>query len=172
MNKYTRNIKKHFLKLSLISLVFLMSSCSEKKIEKGTEKELVWATELGFKKVMKKLKDNTQLMTRKLGELQWDEAVALCKTIKRDFGSLDLDSPKLPEDFPEFKDDFNKYLEKLLIVCQNKESEEVASKLQFFKKACHYCHLRYRERLSELSKDFDFGVALERVYQKNPLEIK
>lgn len=157
--------RKFFVVFLLIGLTFIVS-CKDK--EEVAEKEPAkWFVELGFKKQMKQMKKDTSLLARRLGELDWDEATKLFNIIEKSFKSLDLESSLLPEDFPEFKDAFDKSLERLRLASREKDSDMVETRLEMFRKACHHCHLRYRKELDALNTETDFGVALERVYKKD-----
>lgn len=170
MKIYTKYFYKNLLKYSLIGLVFLVS-CGQEGTQEGVavkeqqEETVEWFKELGFKKVMVQMKKDSQLLTRRIGEEDWEEAVKQCSKVGKSFGRLDLNNPILPKDFAEFKEIFEKSLSKLLIICQNKGSGELKKRLEIYKRACHYCHIMYRKKLNASDTSTDFGVALERIYK-------
>lgn len=157
----SKSFIRHFFDLSLIGLVFCLSCGRE-----GTQQEgaVEWYTELGFKKVGEQMKKDTQLLTRKINEGEWNEAIKLCATIGKSFEKLDLNNPVIPKEFSEFKQSFDSSLSKLLLACQDKDSEKVKIRLQVFKKSCHHCHVVFRKEMKRSQKETDYGVALERLY--------
>ncbi len=162
MEKHLKNFKKNFLKLSLIGIIFFLS-CGKEEVQQGDSVE--WYTVLGYKKVMEQMKKDTQLLTRRLGELDWEEAIELCNTIGGSFEKLDIVNPIIPKDFAELKQDFDNKLSKLLIACKDKDYEVVKVKLEIFKKSCHHCHIIFRDDLDASSTATDFGVALDKLYK-------
>jgi hypothetical protein len=162
MDKHLKNFKRNFLKLSLIGIIFFIS-CGREEAQQDDSVE--WYTKLGFKKVMEEMKNDTQILTRKLGENNLDEAIELCTKIGKSFNKLDLDNPTIPEEFSEFKQSFDVNLSKLLLACQDKESEAIEIRLKAFKKSCHYCHVMFRKELDASDTETDFGVGLERMFK-------
>jgi hypothetical protein len=162
MEKHLKNFKKIFLKLSLIGIIFFLS-CGREEAQQGDS--VKWYTELGYKKVMEQMKKDTQLLTRRLGEREWEEAIGLCNTIGGYFEKLDIDNPIIPKDFAELKQDFDNKLSKLLLVCQDKDGDAVKVRLEVFKKSCHHCHLIFREDLDASNTATDFDVAVDKLYK-------
>lgn len=165
MEKHLKNFKKIFLKLSLIGIIFFLS-CGREEAQQGDSGE--WYTKLGFKEVGIQMRKDTQLLTRRLGELDWEEAIGLCNTIGKSFEKLDIDNPIIPKDFAELKQDFDNKLSKLLLVCQDKDDEAIKVKLEIFKKACHHCHLIFRKDLDASNTATDFNVAVDKLYKDLP----
>ncbi len=114
---------------------------------------------------MEKMKNDTQVLTRKLGEGDWAEAESLCVRINKSFNELNLDSSEIPENFFELRQKFSDSLEKLLQACRDKDGDKIAARLDVFKKSCSYCHRIIRKELDRMNLEFDYDVALEKVYR-------
>ncbi|ODS31186.1 MAG: Cytochrome C' [Candidatus Scalindua rubra] len=162
MKIHSKNFTRKFLKFSLIGIIFFLS-CGKGEVQQGETVE--WYTKLGFKEVAKQMKKDTQLLTRKLAEGDWDDAELLCAEIGKSFNKLNLDSPDIPEEFFELKQRFDKALAKLVLICRDKESDKVDAQLEAVKKSCSYCHRVLRKDLDRMNMETDFDVALERVYK-------
>lgn len=162
MKKNSKSFIKNFFKLSIICLVFFMS-CGKKEAQK--EEPAEWYTKLGLKEVGKQMKKNSQLLTRRLGENSWEEAIKLGTTIGKSFEKLDLSNSVIPEDFYELKQSFDGAVAKLLLACQDKDGETVKIRLEIFKKACHHCHVIFRKKLDASNKETDFDVAVDKLYK-------
>jgi hypothetical protein len=165
MEKHLKNFKKNFLKLSLIGIIFFLS-CGREEAQRGDSGE--WYTKLGFKEVGKQMRKDTQLLTRRLGELDWEEAIGLCNTISGSFEKLDIVNPIIPKDFAELKQDFDNKLSKLLIACKDEDYEVAKLKLEIFKKSCHHCHVIFRKDLDASNTATDFDVAVDKLYKDLP----
>lgn len=151
-----------FLKFSLVGIIFFLS-CG--KVEVQQEEAVEWYTKLGLKEVGEQMKKDTQLLTRKLSENSWEEAIKLCTTIGKSFEKLDLNKSDIPKEFFELKQGFDKSLEKLVLACRDKDDEKVKIRLEAFKKSCHYCHLLFRKDLDASNKKTDFDVAVDKLYK-------
>jgi hypothetical protein len=162
MEKHLKNFKKSFLKLSLIGIIFLLS-CGKGEVQQ--EEAVEWYTKLGLKEVGKQMKKDTQLLTRKLSENSWEEAIKLSTIIGKSFEKLDLNKSDIPKDFFELKQVFDKSIEKLLLACSDKDNEMVKIRLEALKKSCHHCHLLFRKKLDASNKETDFDVAVDKLYK-------
>ncbi len=121
--------------------------------------------ELGLEEMGKQMKKDTQLLTRKLSENSWEEAIKLGTTIGKSFEKLDLESPLIPKEFSEFKQRFDKSISRLSLACQDKDNEMAKIRLDAFKKSCHYCHLIFRKKLDATNRETDFDVAVDKLYK-------
>ncbi len=162
MGIYSKRFAKKFLKYSLVGLIFTFS-CGKGEVQQ--EEPVEWYTELGFKEVGKQMKKDTQLLTRRLGENSWEEAIKLCTTIGKSFEKLDLNNSVIPEEFYELKQSFDGAVAKLLLACQDKDGETVKIRLEVFKKSCHHCHVIFRKELNASNKETDFDVAVDKLYK-------
>ena len=162
MEKHLKNFKKSFLKLALISIIFLLS-CGKAEVQQEEAGE--WYTELGLEEMGKQMKKDTQLLTRKVSEDSWDEAVGLCNKIGKYFAKLDLNKSDIPKDFFELKQEFEKSTERLLLACQDKDDEMAKIRLEVFKKSCHHCHVIFRKDLDASNRELDFDVAVDKLYK-------
>ncbi len=162
MEIHSKDFVRKFLKFSLIGLIFFLS-CGKGEVQQ--EEAVEWYTELGFKEVGKQMKKDTQLLTRKLSENSWEEAIKLCTTIGKSFEKLDLESPLIPKEFSEFKQRFDKSISRLSLACQDKDNEMAKIRLDAFKKSCHYCHLIFRKKLDATNRETDFDVAVDKLYK-------
>ncbi len=162
MEIYSKRFAKKFLKYSLVGLVFIFS-CGKGEVQQ--EEAVEWYIELGLEEMGKQMKKDTQLLTRKLSEDSWDEAISLCNKIGKSFAKLDLNKSDIPKDFFELKQEFEKSIEKLLLACQDKDDEMAEIRLEVFKKACHHCHVIFRKDLDASNKETDFDVAVDKLYK-------
>ncbi len=162
MKIHLKNFKKSFLKLSLIGIIFLLS-CG--KGEEQQKEAVEWYIELGLEEMGKQMKKDTQLLTRKVSEDSWDEAISLCNKIGKSFAKLDLNKSDIPKDFFELKQEFDKSIEKLLLACQDKDDEMAKIRLEVFKKSCHHCHVIFRKDLDASNREPDFDVAVDKLYK-------
>jgi hypothetical protein len=162
MEKHLKNFKKSFLKLSLIGIIFLLS-CGKGEVQQ--EEAVEWYIKLGLEEMGKQMKKDTQLLTRKVSEDSWDEAIGLCNKIGKSFAKLDLNKSDIPKDFFELKQVFEKSTERLLLACQDKDDEMAKIRLEALKKSCHHCHLIFRKDLDASNKETDFDVAVDKLYK-------
>ncbi len=165
--KTYKKFQKGFLKLMLISLVFILS-CGKSGTEEGATKKgepEKWYVKLGFSEVCKQMKDDTQLLTKRLNFSEFEEAEALCNKISSTFAKLDANDPDVPKDFLEFKERFENSLAKVMVVSKEKKSEDVAVKVKALKHSCKYCHKIFRKDMSAAGYEKDFGVAVDKLYK-------
>lgn len=162
MEIYSKRFAKKFLKYSLVGLVFIFS-CGKGEVQQ--EEAVEWYIELGLEEMGKQMKKDTQLLTRKLSENSWEEAIKLGTTIGKSFEKLDLSNSVIPEDFYELKQSFDEAVAKLLLACQDKDGETVKIRLEVFKKSCHHCHVIFRKKLDASNKETDFDVAVDKLYK-------
>ncbi len=165
-----KGCKRNILKLSLIGLIFILS-CG--KVEEPTvveEDEAVqWYVKLGFKENMKQIKEDTQLLTRRLGEGDWADAGESLAAIKSSFDSLNLSSDEIPEEFFELKQMFFNSLVKLEEISKGKDFDKADTQLKAFKKSCSYCHRILRKEFDRMNPATDYDVAVDKLYKhKNP----
>jgi hypothetical protein len=141
MEIHSKRFTRNFLKFSLIGLIFILS-CGKAEEQAGMrgDEPVEWYEKLGFSENMKQIKEDTQLMTRRLGEGDWADAEELCVKIEKTFNSLNLASDDIPKEFFELKGRFNDSLVKMLQVCREKDHDKAAAQLDLFKKTCSYCH--------------------------------
>ena len=167
-NRFTRNI----LKLSIIGLIFILScgKVEEQVVDDGT---VQWFTKLGFKEDMKKIKSETTLLTRRMGEGDWDDAVELCVEMEKSFAALNLSSDEIPEEYFELQQMFNDSLAKITLTCREKNFDEADIRLRALKQSCSYCHRILRKEFDRMNMDRDFEVAVDKIYKdKPPVTIK
>ncbi len=162
MEIYSKRFAKKVLKYSLVGLIFIFS-CGKGEVQQ--EEAVEWYTKLGLKEVGKQMKKDTQLLTRKLSENSWEEAIKLGTTIGKSFEKLDLNKSDIPKDFFELKQVFDKSIEKLLLACSDKDNEMVKIRLEALKKSCHHCHVLFRKKLDASNKETDFDVAVDKLYK-------
>ncbi len=162
MEIYSKRFAKKVLKYSLVGLIFIFS-CGKGEVQQ--EEAVEWYTKLGLKEVGKQMKKDTQLLTRKLSENSWEEAIKLGTTIGKSFEKLDLNKSDIPKDFFELKQVFDKSIEKLLLASSDKDSEMVKIRLEALKKSCHHCHLIFRKKLDASNRETDFDVAVDKLYK-------
>ena len=162
MEIYSKRFPKKFLKYSLVGLVFIFS-CGKGEVQQ--EEAVEWYIELGLEEMGKQMKKDTQLLTRKVSEDSWDEAISLCNKIGKSFAKLDLSKSDIPKDFFELKQEFEKSLERLLLACQDKDDEMAEIRLEVFKKSCHHCHVIFRKDLDASNREPDFDVAVDKLYK-------
>ncbi len=162
MEIYSKRFAKKFLKYSLVGLVFIFS-CGKGEVQQ--EEAVEWYIELGLEEMGKQMKKDTQLLTRKVSEDSWDEAISLCNKIGKSFAKLDLNKSDIPKDFFELKQEFERSTEKLLLACQDKDDETAEIRLVVFKKSCHHCHVIFRKDLDASNREPDFDVAVDKLYK-------
>jgi hypothetical protein len=160
--RFTRNI----LTLSLIGLIFIIScgKVEEQVVEEEGE-PVQWYVKLGFKENMEQIKEDTQLLTRRLGEGDWADAEESLVAIKSSFDSLNLSSDEVPEEFFELQQMFFDSMVKLEQICKGKDFQEVEIQLRAFKKSCSYCHRILRKEFDRMNTATDYDVAAERIYK-------
>ncbi len=167
-NRFTRNI----LKLSIIGLIFILScgKVEEQVVEDGT---VQWYTKLGFKENMEKIKSDKTLLTRRMGEGDWDDAVELCDSLEKSFAALNLSSDEIPEEYFELQQMFNDSLAKIKQTCQAEDFNTSDDRLRALKQSCSYCHRILRKELDRMNMETDFEVAVDKIYKdKPPVTIK
>ncbi len=164
--------KKNVLKLSLIGLIFVLS-CGKVEEQAAVEvdgEEVQWYVKLGFKKNMEQIKEDTQLLTRRLGEGDWDDAGESLAAIKSSFDSLNLSSDEIPEDFFELKQMFFDNLAKLEQISKDKDFDTADTQLKVFKHSCSYCHRILRKEFDRMNTATDYDVAVDKIYKnKKPV---
>jgi hypothetical protein len=160
--RFTRNI----LTLSLIGLIFIISCGKvEEQVVEGEGEPVQWYVKLGFKENMEQIKEDTQLLTRRLGEGDWADAEGSLVAIKSSFDSLNLSSDEVPEEFFELQQMFFDSMVKLEQICKGKDFQEVEIQLRAFKKSCSYCHRILRKEFDRMNTATDYDVAAERIYK-------
>ena len=167
MEIYSNRFTRSFLKFSLIGLIFILScgKVEEQLVDDGT---VQWFTKLGFKKDMKKIKGETTLLTRRMGEGDWDDAVELCVEMEKSFAALNLSSDEIPEEYFELQQMFNDSLAKITQTCREKNFDEADIRLRALKQSCSYCHRILRKEFDRMNMDRDFEVAVDKIYKDNP----
>ena len=166
--RFTRNI----LKLSIIGLIFILScgKVEEQVVEDGT---VQWYTKLGFKEDMKQIKSDTTLLTRRMGEGDWADAVELCTAIEKSFAALNLSSDEIPEEYFELQQMFNDSLAKIKQTCREEDFDNADIRLRALKQSCSYCHRILRKELNRMNMETDFDVAVDKIYkEKQPATMK
>ena len=163
--RFTRNI----LKLSIIGLIFILScgKVEEQVVEDGT---VQWYTKLGFKENMKKIKSDTTLLTRRMGEGDWADAVELCDSLEKSFAALNLSSDEIPEEYFELQQMFNVSLAKIKQTCQEEDFDTSDDRLRALKQSCSYCHRILRKEFDRMNMETDFEVAVDKIYKDKPPE--
>ncbi len=161
--RFTRNI----LKFSIIGLIFILSCGKVEKqvVEDGT---VQWYTKLGFKENMKKIKSDTTLLTRRMGEGDWADAVELCTDLEKSFAALNLSSDEIPEEYFELQQMFNDSLAKIKQTCLEKNFDTSDDRLRALKQSCSYCHRILRKELDRMNMETDFEVAVDKIYKDKP----
>ena len=170
-NRFTRNI----LKLSIIglSLIFIMSCGKVEEQVSDSDDTVQWYTKLGFKEDMKKIKSDTTLLTRRMGEGDWADAVELCETLEKSFAALNLSSDEIPEEYFELQQMFNDSLAKIKKTCQAEDFDTSDDRLRALKQSCSYCHRILRKELDRMNMETDFEVAVDKIYKgKPPVTVK
>ncbi len=159
------------LMLSLISLVFILSCGKvEEKVVEIEGEAVQWYVKLGFEKNMKQIKEDTQLLTRRLGEGDWDDARESLAAIKSSFDSLNISSDEIPEEFFELKQMFFNSLAKLEEISKSNDFDKADTQLKAFKKSCSYCHRVLRKEFDRMNTATDYDVAVDRIYKdKEPV---
>ena len=166
MEIYSKRFTRSFLKFSLIGLIFILS-CGKAEEQVGLQEgePVEWYEKLGFSKNMKQIKEDTQLMTRRLGEGDWADAEELCAKIEKTFNSLNLDSDEIPKEFFELKGRFNDDLVKMSQVCRENDHDKAAAQLDLFKKTCSYCRRLTRKEWDRMDLGTDYDVAMDKYYK-------
>ncbi|MCP5007802.1 MAG: hypothetical protein GY941_28280 [Planctomycetes bacterium] len=167
--KYSRILRK-FSQFSLIGIIFLISCNQEKSTQEPGAEAAEWYVTLGFKEVMEQMKKDTRLLTSKVKWEEWEDAKTVCTKIGSAFNQLDLENSDIPDDFSEFKEEFDNAMSKFLIVCEEKELTKAIAKLDVIKRSCRSCHIAYRKELDVFNKDTDHGVAMERLFKDRDRE--
>ncbi len=166
--RFTR-FKRNVLKLSLIGLIFILSCGKVEEqaaVEEGEEgEEVQWYVKLGFKENMEQIKEDTQLLTRRLGEGDWADAGESLAAIKSSFDSLNLSSDEIPEEFFELKQFFFDSLVKLEQISKGKDFDKADTQLKAFKHACSYCHRVLRKEFDRMNTATDYDVAVDKIYK-------
>jgi hypothetical protein len=167
MEIYSNRFTRSFLKFSLIGLIFILScgKVEEPLVDDGT---VQWFTKLGFKEDMKKIKSETTLLTRRMGEGDWDDAVELCVEMEKSFAALNLSSDEIPEEYFELQQMFNDSLAKITQTCREKNFDEADIRLRALKQSCSYCHRILRKEFDRMNMDRDFEVAVDKIYKDSP----
>ncbi|MHC4321973.1 MAG: hypothetical protein ACYST3_06835 [Planctomycetota bacterium] len=157
------------MKLSIIGLIFILSCGKvEEQIVGDGDENVQWYTKLGFKEDMKKIKGDTTLLTRRMGEGDWADAVELCDTLEKSFAALNLSSDEIPEEYFELQQMFNDSLAKIKQTCLEEDFENSDIRLRALKQSCSYCHRILRKELNRMNMDTDFGVAVDKIYKDKP----
>ena len=130
MEIYSKKFARSFLKFSLTGLIFILS-CGKAEEQVGSQEgeSVEWYEKLGFSENMKQMKEDTMLMTRRLGEGDWADAEELCIKIEKTFNALNLASDDIPKEFFEIKGRFNDSLVKMLRVCREKDHDKATAEL-------------------------------------------
>ena len=163
--RFTRNI----LKFSIIGLIFILSCGKvEEQVVGDGDGTVQWYTKLGFKEDMKKIKSDTTLLTRRMGEGDWDDAVELCTDLEKSFASLNLSSDEIPEEYFELQQMFNDSLAKIKQTCREKDFDTSDDRLRALKQSCSYCHRILRKELDRMNMETDFEVAVDKIYKDKP----
>ncbi len=159
--RFTRSL----LKFSLIGLIFILScGKAEEQVGMQGDESVEWYEKLGFNENMKQMKEDTMLMTRRLGEGDWADAEELCIKIEKTFNALNLAGDEIPKEFYEIKFMFNDSLVKMLHVCREKDHDKATDQLARFKKTCSYCHRLTRKEWDRMNLETDFNVAMDKYY--------
>ena len=166
MEIYSKRFTRSLLKFSLIGLIFILS-CGKVEEPVGVQGDepVEWYEKLGFSENMKQMKEDTMLMTRRLGEGDWADAEELCIKIEKTFNALNLAGDDIPKEFFELKGRFNDSLVKMLQVCREKDHDKATDQLDRFKKTCSYCHRLTRKEWDRMNLETDFGVAMDKFYK-------
>lgn len=170
MEIHSKRFTRSFLKFSLIGLIFILScGKAEEQIGMDGAESVEWYEKLGFEENMKQMKEDTMLMTRRLGEGDWADAEELCIKIEKTFNALNLASDDIPKEFFEIKGRFNDSLVKMLQVCREKDHDKATDQLDRFKKTCSYCHRLTRKEWDRMNLETDFDVAMDKYYKGREL---
>jgi len=167
-NRFTRNV----LKFSIIGLIFILScgKVEEQVTVDSGDETVQWYTKLGFKEDMKQIKSDTTLLTRRMGEGDWDDAVELCAQIESSFAALNLSGAEIPEEYFELQQMFNDSLAKIAQTCREKDFDNADTRLRALKQSCSYCHRILRKELNRMNMETDFDVAVDKIYKEKQLE--
>ncbi len=159
-----KRCKRNVLKLSLIGLIFILS-CGKVEEQAVVDEAVQWYVKLGFKENMEQIKEDTQLLTRRLGEGDWADAEESLAAIKSSFDSLNLSSDEIPEEFFELKQMFFDSLVKLEQTSKGKDFAKAETQLRAFKNSCSYCHRILRKEFDRMNTATDYDVAVDRIYK-------
>jgi hypothetical protein len=162
-NRFTGSI----LKLSIIGLIFILS-CGKVEVPVVGDGPVQWYVKLGFKENMKQIKGDTTLLTRRMGEGDWDDAVELCTALEKSFAALNLSSDEIPEEYFELQQMFNESLAKIKQTCREKNFDEADIRLRALKQSCSYCHRILRKEFDRMNMERDFEVAVDKIYKSKP----
>ncbi|MBT3879655.1 MAG: hypothetical protein HON76_10620 [Candidatus Scalindua sp.] len=166
MEIYSNRVTRHILKFSIIGLIFILScGKAEEQVFVDGDEAVQWYVKLGFKEDMKKIKGETTLLTRRMGEGDWADAVELCSDIEKSFAALNLASDKIPEEYFELQQMFNVNLAKIKQTCLEKDFDTADIRLRALKQSCSYCHRILRKELDRMNMDTDFDVAVDKLYK-------
>ena len=174
MEIYSNRFTKNVLKFSIISLIFILSCGKvEEQVVGDGDETVQWYTKLGFKEDMKQIKSDTTLLTRRMGEGDWADAVELCSEIEKSFAALNLSSDEIPEEYFELQQMFNDSLAKIKQTCREKDFDNADIRLRALKQSCSYCHRILRKELNRMNMETDFDVAVDKIYkEKQPATMK
>ena len=166
MEIYSKRVTRNILKFSIIGLIFILScGKAEEQIVGDGDDTVQWYTKLGFKEDMKKIKSDTTLLTRRMGEGDWADAVELCSDLEKSFAALNLASDEIPEEYFELQQMFNENLAKIAQTCRDKDFDASDDRLRALKQSCSYCHRILRKELDRMNMSSDFEVAVDRIYK-------
>ena len=167
MEIYSNRVTRNVLKFSIIGLIFILSCGKvEEQVVVDSDEAVQWYTKLGFKEDMKKIKGETTLLTRRMGEGDWDDAVELCTQMEESFAALNLAGDEIPEEYFELQQMFNVNLAKIKQTCQEKDFDTADIRLRALKQSCSYCHRILRKELDRMNMDTDFDVAVDKIYKE------
>ena len=174
MEIYSNRITRNVLKFSIIGLIFILSCGKvEEQVVGDGDEAVQWYTKLGFKEDMKKIKGDTTLLTRRMGEGDWADAVELCSDMEKSFAALNLSSDEIPEEYFELQQMFNANLAKIKQTCLEKDFDTADIRLRALKQSCSYCHRILRKELDRMNMESDFDVAVDKIYkEKRPATMK
>ncbi|GJQ60304.1 MAG: hypothetical protein SCALA701_31050 [Candidatus Scalindua sp.] len=161
---------RKFFQFSFIGIIFLIS-CNQEKVEQNVDADATeWFTKLGFIDVMTEMREDTRSLTSKVKWEEWEDAQSIGNKISSSFNQLDLESEEIPDDFSALKEEFDAAMSKVLVACEEKDLTKAMVKLEVMKRSCRSCHLIYRKELDIFNKDFDHGVAMERMFKDRDKE--
>ena len=164
MEIYRNRFAGSILKLSIVGLIFILS-CGKVEEPVVGDGSVQWYVKLGFKEDMMKIKSDTTLLTRRMGEGDWADAVELCDTLEKSFASLNLSSDEIPEEYFELQQMFNESLAKIKKTCQAEDFGTSDDRLRALKQSCSYCHRILRKELDRMNMETDFEVAVDKLYK-------
>ena len=172
MEIYRNRFAGSILKLSIIGLIFILS-CGKVEEPVVGDGSVQWYVKLGFKEDMMKIKSDTTLLTRRMGEGDWADAVELCDSLEKSFAALNLSRDDIPEEYFELQQMFNVSLAKIKQTCQAEDFNASDDRLRALKQSCSYCHRILRKELDRMNMESDFEVAVDKIYKgKPPVTVK